>query len=143
MFALVALMQLAYYVLERLKQAEGEYIVLCNATSTTTPGHLAPLLLLWVYYASCILLFGAEFTQIYAREAGHAIQPAAGAEAVTAESRAQQGLPPGKPTAAGAAARVEVRTVVKEPEGLNPLPTLLVVAVGGLVLGMITRKRDE
>ena len=48
------------------------------------------LILLWVYYASCILLFGAEFTQVYARETGHDILPAAGAVAVTAESRAQQ-----------------------------------------------------
>lgn len=50
------------------------------------------LLLLWVYYASCILLFGAEFTQVYARECGHEIKPADGAVFVTAEARAQQGL---------------------------------------------------
>lgn len=37
------------------------------------------LLLLWVYYASCILFFGAEFTQVYARAAGHAIAPSDGA----------------------------------------------------------------
>jgi membrane protein len=37
------------------------------------------LLLLWVYYASCILFFGAEFTQVYARAAGHAVAPADGA----------------------------------------------------------------
>jgi len=32
-------------------------------------------LLLWVYYSSQILLFGAEFTQVYARRAGRAIKP--------------------------------------------------------------------
>ena len=52
------------------------------------------LILLWVYYASCILLFGAEFTQVYSRETGHDILPASGAVPVTAESRAQQGLAP-------------------------------------------------
>ena len=52
------------------------------------------LLLLWVYYASCILLFGAEFTQVYARETGREILPAAGAVPVTTEARAQQGLAP-------------------------------------------------
>lgn len=52
------------------------------------------LLLLWVYYASCIMLFGAEFTQVYARDTGHGIKPTAGAVAVTAEARAQQGLVP-------------------------------------------------
>ena len=33
------------------------------------------LLLLWVYYASCILLFGAEFTKMYALARGDALRP--------------------------------------------------------------------
>jgi membrane protein len=32
-------------------------------------------LLLWVYYSSQILLFGAEFTQVYADRSGRAVQP--------------------------------------------------------------------
>ena len=32
-------------------------------------------LLLWVYYSSQILLFGAEFTQVYAHRAGRAFEP--------------------------------------------------------------------
>ena len=32
-------------------------------------------LLLWVYYSSQILLFGAEFTQVYAARAGRAFEP--------------------------------------------------------------------
>jgi membrane protein len=32
-------------------------------------------LLLWVYYSSQILLFGAEFTQVYAQQAGRALKP--------------------------------------------------------------------
>ena len=32
-------------------------------------------LLLWVYYSSQILLFGAEFTQVYAQRAGRALKP--------------------------------------------------------------------
>jgi len=32
-------------------------------------------LLLWVYYSSQILLFGAEFTQVYASRAGRALKP--------------------------------------------------------------------
>src|SRR5437762_11765482 len=32
-------------------------------------------LLLWVYYSSQILLFGAEFTQVYADQLGHHVQP--------------------------------------------------------------------
>ncbi len=50
------------------------------------------LLLLWVYYATSILLFGAEFTQVYARSQGDVIRPKTNAEAVTKEGRAQQGM---------------------------------------------------
>ena len=32
-------------------------------------------MLLWVYYSSQILLFGAEFTQVYANECGARIEP--------------------------------------------------------------------
>ncbi|PYI60934.1 MAG: ribonuclease BN, partial [Verrucomicrobia bacterium] len=32
-------------------------------------------LLLWVYYSSQILLFGAEFTQVYASEFGGPLEP--------------------------------------------------------------------
>ena len=46
------------------------------------------LLLLWVYYASCLLLFGAEFTQVYARATGHDIQPMSGAVSVKAQADA-------------------------------------------------------
>jgi len=38
--------------------------------------------LVWVYYSSLILLFGAELTQVHARRAGAAIAPAAHAVAV-------------------------------------------------------------
>jgi membrane protein len=52
------------------------------------------LLLLWVYYASCILLFGAEFTKVYAVADGAVLQPAEFAEPVTAETRAKEGMTP-------------------------------------------------
>lgn len=49
-------------------------------------------LLVWLYYASQIFLFGAELTRAYANRLGSRIQPKEHAEAVTAEARAQQGL---------------------------------------------------
>jgi membrane protein len=56
------------------------------------------LVLLWVYYTSCILFFGAEFTQVYAREQGKFVAPAANAVAVSAIQRAHEGLaPPSEP----------------------------------------------
>ena len=50
-------------------------------------------LLVWIYYSSQILFFGAEFTQVYANRYGSRIEPSADAEPVTAEARAQQGIP--------------------------------------------------
>lgn len=49
-------------------------------------------LLLWIYYSSLILFFGAELTQVYARRFGSRIMPKEGAERVTGAERAQQGL---------------------------------------------------
>ncbi|HEY1048754.1 MAG TPA: YihY/virulence factor BrkB family protein [Prosthecobacter sp.] len=50
------------------------------------------LLLLWVYYASCILLFGAEFTKEYAHSRGRILVPEGGQEWATAGDRAKEGL---------------------------------------------------
>lgn len=50
-------------------------------------------LLVWVYYSSQILFLGAEFTQVYANKYGSRIEPAEGAEPVTDEARAEQGIP--------------------------------------------------
>ena len=51
-----------------------------EATSSTygAAGSLI-LLLSWVYYSANILLFGAEFTQVYAKQRGRTIAPAANA----------------------------------------------------------------
>jgi membrane protein len=48
--------------------------------------------LLWVYWTSQILFFGAELTQVYANKYGSHLKPAEGAIFVTEEARAQQGL---------------------------------------------------
>ncbi len=50
------------------------------------------LVLLWVYYTSCILFFGAEFTQVWAKARGHWIAPVEHAQPVAAEDRQQEGL---------------------------------------------------
>jgi membrane protein len=39
-------------------------------------------LVVWVYYSSQIVYFGAEFTQVYAKRYGARIEPAANAEAI-------------------------------------------------------------
>lgn len=61
------------------------------ASAFGAAGSLA-VLLVWLYYSAQIFLFGAEFTKAYARARGGVV-PAPNAEPVTAEARAQQGLP--------------------------------------------------
>jgi membrane protein len=56
-------------------------------------GSLA-VLLVWLYYAAQIFLFGAELTKAYANQLGSRIKPKEHAEPVTAEARAQEGLAP-------------------------------------------------
>ena len=50
-------------------------------------------LVVWIYYSSQILFFGAEFTQVYANRFGSKIRPAKDAEPVTERMRAQEGIP--------------------------------------------------
>jgi membrane protein len=52
------------------------------------------IMIVWVYYSAQILFLGAEFTQVYANRYGSRVVPAEGAEQVTPERRAQQGLQP-------------------------------------------------
>ena len=44
-------------------------------------------ILVWIYYAGMIVLFGAEFTQHYAESRGHAVEPKKGAVRVENEER--------------------------------------------------------
>jgi membrane protein len=62
-------------------------------------GSLA-VLLVWLYYAAQIFLFGAELTKAYADRMGSRIRPKEHAEAVTPEARAREGLRPGTASAA-------------------------------------------
>ena len=47
------------------------------------------IILVWVYYASQILFFGAEFTKVYAKKYGSRIVPAPNAVPITAEAPAR------------------------------------------------------
>jgi membrane protein len=50
-------------------------------------------LLVWVYYSAQLVFLGAEFTHQYAKVRGSRVVPEDHAVAVTAEARAQQGIP--------------------------------------------------
>lgn len=68
------------------KFALGFYLGRESMASTYGAAASVMLLLLWVYYASCILLFGAEFTQVHARSGGRRIEPRACAEFISPET---------------------------------------------------------
>jgi len=51
------------------------------------------LLLIWVYYSAQILLFGAEFTKVYADRYGSRIEPAETAVPVSEATREKEGRP--------------------------------------------------
>jgi membrane protein len=57
------------------KWALGLYLGSGTAASAYGAASSLVTLLLWAYYSSQILLFGAEFTQVYATEFGPRIKP--------------------------------------------------------------------
>ena len=57
------------------KWALGLYLGSGTASSAYGAASSLITLLLWIYYSSQILLFGAEFTQVYAARAGRAFVP--------------------------------------------------------------------
>jgi membrane protein len=70
----------------------GFYLGRSALTSAYGTAGMLVVLLIWVYYSAQILFLGAEFTQVYANRFGSRVVPAAGAVAVTEESRRQEGL---------------------------------------------------
>jgi len=69
----------------------GLYLGWAAVTSAYGAAGSLVLVLLWVYYSSLILFFGAEFTQTYARARGAKILPGPYAVTVTAEAQREQG----------------------------------------------------
>jgi len=51
------------------------------------------IILVWVFYSAQILLFGGEFTQVYARRYGSRLRPTSIAMSLTEEGRVHQGIP--------------------------------------------------
>ena len=75
------------------KSLIGLYLGNSSVGSTYGAAGSFVVLLLWVNYSAQILLFGAEFTQVYANKYGSQIVPTKNAVPVTEEARAQQGMP--------------------------------------------------
>ena len=72
------------------KFALGLYLGNSSVGSTYGAAGSFVVLLVWIYYSAQILLFGAEFTQVYARRYGSRIRPAEDAVWVEDEAPAKQ-----------------------------------------------------
>jgi membrane protein len=75
------------------KSLIGLYLGHSSVGSTYGAAGSVIMILLWVYYSSLIVFFGAEFTQIYASQSGSGIVPAEHAEPLGA-SGTRKSLPP-------------------------------------------------
>ncbi len=75
------------------KYALGLYLGSSSVSSGYGAAGSFVLLLLWVFYSAQILLFGAEFTQVYSRTYGTRIEPSKNAVMLSEEARSQQGIP--------------------------------------------------
>lgn len=88
--------------------ALGRYLIsfyLAQTATGSTFGAAGSLvvILVWIYFSSQILFFGAEFTQVYARRYGSRIRPSENAVPATEDMRAEQGMPDPQVLAATAA----------------------------------------
>ena len=74
------------------KVAIGLYLGNTNVASVFGAAGSLVILLIWVYYSAQILLFGAEFTAVYADRYGSRVHPKKNAVFVTQEERTNQGM---------------------------------------------------
>ncbi len=97
-------------------------------------------LLLWINYSAQILLFGAEFTQVYARTYGSRIVPSANAVNLRETDRIKQGIPRTKTVQQIAAPKLdtpEARRAMVEHQRFNPVEEApLEPHLGMVVLGI-------
>ncbi len=115
------------------------------------------ILLIWIYYSAQILLFGAEFTQVYARTYGSRILPSNNAVKLSETDRVRQGIPRSKTKellAAPTTDSPEARRVMAERQRLTQsappdshlgaVILTICVALATFVVGMLigTDQRD-
>lgn len=143
------------------KTALGIYLGNSGVLSTYGAAGSLIIILLWVFYSAQILLFGAEFTQVYAMRYGSRILPSANAVAVTPEARAQQGLAPTEKPTAPSQPKIEIVIPPTPRPAPMPPPALVTAtpqrafdplnwgfAVGGAIFGavlgyLVKLRRDE
>ena len=71
----------------------GFYLGRASTASAYGAAGSLVIVLMWVYYSSIILFFGAEFTQVFAKKRGSRVVAAQNAVPITEEARAEEGIP--------------------------------------------------
>ena len=120
------------------KSGLGWYLGREGAASAYGAAGSVVLLLVWVYYTSCILFFGAEFTQVYAEAYDCVTEPAAHAARVTPTERAQEGFPTCSIEAAAAPATNRPTLAASSHRLMAPI--LKYLEGRGLLLGIEVRE---
>ena len=122
----------------------SQYLIHFSPGSAFGAAGTIVVMLVWVYYSSYFLFFGAEFTQVYANQYGSRVRPAANAEPLTEDMRKQAGMPhapdsvshpdrqsPPPPAPRRAAARPPRRLPSARP---RPVPTPAMRTRGSIVM---------
>jgi membrane protein len=91
----------------------GVYLAREISASAYGAGSAFVMILLYIYYASTILYFGAEFTQVYAKYRGLSFEPSKYAVRITDFERAEQGM--------ARQARIEAATL-RHDQSAVPVP---------------------
>jgi membrane protein len=78
-------------------------------------------MLVWVYYSSYFLFFGAEFTQVYANQYGSRVVPASNAEPLTEDMRRQAGMPHAPDSSSNPANLAPTVSTPPRPRPVGPL----------------------
>ncbi len=97
------------------------------------------LLLLWIYFASCILLLGAEFTRVYAQAHGRTVLPAENAEPAAPATENATPAPKHEPPMAPAA----VPQFAKPAPPGNQMGRILGIAGVAFLVGKILGRKKS
>ncbi|HWI56139.1 MAG TPA: YihY/virulence factor BrkB family protein, partial [Bacillota bacterium] len=100
----------------------GLYLGHAAGASAYGAGSAFVVILLYVYYSSLILYFGAEFTQVFAKHQGAHIEPSKYAVQVTDQQRAEQGMPRNRQVEDAARRQQPARSPADNTNNTNTLP---------------------
>lgn len=118
------------------KMGLGWYLGRSTTSSIFGAAGSLVLLLLWVYYSSQILFFGAELTQVYTRMVGAKVTPSKHAEWLEEHELRKENPGPAQVSAGKVPAKVKAKEgVERAPSGAPGFALASVVAVIALFLG--------